>query len=474
MPELTITNASIALVGLVVAGGCLYLLYRLLVAAGRRVCAAGRALATRLRNRRAESPPAAAQSQPALNVLWDAPLAIGTTMPINGDRRRSEKPDEFGGETDQGAAAPAPRGPQTLTRGMKWALAIVGIIAAGLVLYGFTGSYSTLLHLAKLHGVPLPQLNPIGVDAGLVGVVLLDIVLTWIGYPIAWLRQIARGLAIATVALNASAGWPDATAVTLHVFAPVLIIVIVEAARVTLLRRARIADNTYRDPIPIMRWILDPFRTPGFYRRMVLWGQTSYPAAIDLEIQRRQAIMALRAVYGGGRTWRKRAPADLVWMITSGVRITDALTRVRIIVERGVEEQAPVESTSATVSGRPVESTLAVESSRPDIDKGSVDRRPTRAVERPRPVESTATGIDRPASTESDAHPETGSAESASDLDDLMEQAREINNECLLNTGKPVSAEMLRRRLHIGSSKARPLRDAIWAEQGHQIRAVNE
>lgn len=35
MPELTITNASIALVGLVTAAGCLYLLYRLLVAAAR-------------------------------------------------------------------------------------------------------------------------------------------------------------------------------------------------------------------------------------------------------------------------------------------------------------------------------------------------------------------------------------------------------------------------------------------------------
>lgn len=71
------------------------------------------------------------------------------------------------------------------------------------------GSYQTVSGLAKRREIPLAWLVPVGIDGGLIGVVVLDLVLSWIGQPIGWLRQFVQVLTVGTVAANAAAGWPD-------------------------------------------------------------------------------------------------------------------------------------------------------------------------------------------------------------------------------------------------------------------------
>jgi uncharacterized protein DUF2637 len=101
---------------------------------------------------------------------------------------------------------------QGLSRGQTAAVVLsfgLGVVVAG---YGLAGSYVAVSELAGLHGVPLTRWVPAGLDGGLVAVVVLDLVLTWIGAPVGWLRQLVRVLSAGTVVANAIAGWPDPVA----------------------------------------------------------------------------------------------------------------------------------------------------------------------------------------------------------------------------------------------------------------------
>src|SRR6185312_7475660 len=116
-------------------------------------------------------------------------------------------------------------------------------------------SYDNLFHLAASRGVPIPHLSPLEIDAGLVVVIALDIVLTWLGHPIGGLRLLARILGIGTIAANVAAGWPDPVGASMRAFAQVIIVAVTEAFRAFLLRRHRSADE---QGIPFSRWVLAP------------------------------------------------------------------------------------------------------------------------------------------------------------------------------------------------------------------------
>jgi len=214
--------------------------------------------------------------------------------------------------------------------------AVVALVAVVLVTYGAAGSYDGLWHLAAARHVPLPRLVPAGLDGGLIGVIALDITLTWAGRPLAWLRFAARAFALGTVTANAAAGWPDPVAVFLRVFAPALIVVITEAIRTVLLDRAR----EDRDPVPLARWILAPVPTFRLWRRMVLWRVRDYGTAVDMEISRRQAAVRLAGRYG--KEWRKAAPADLVWALRNGVRMGETLAAVAVLTAPPAALPAPL------------------------------------------------------------------------------------------------------------------------------------
>jgi hypothetical protein len=229
--------------------------------------------------------------------------------------------------TDMTAHARTYRYPQHQKRVMKpWQIRTVAIlvaaIAVALAVYAAAASYESVSHLAASRGVPLPQLNPLGIDGGLAGVILFSIALYWVGTPIRWLRFIARLFAAGTIAANAAAGWPDPVSVGLRIAAPVLFIVLVEATYSLLVRRDEETEG-----IPVSRWLLAPRSTFGMWRRMKLWRIRSYARALDLELARRQAIMKLAGKYGA-QAWEQKAPQDLVWMLTEGVKMAEALGQV--------------------------------------------------------------------------------------------------------------------------------------------------
>lgn len=217
-------------------------------------------------------------------------------------------------------------GHQLLSRSQHIALLGAILIALSLAGYGAVGSYKTISALAANAGVPLPALVPIGIDGGLVGVVILDLILAWTGDPVGWLRQLARLLTFGTVAANVSAGWPTPIAVLLHAAAPLMLLVMVEAGRTVLLRRAGLAAGTMRDRIPVTRWVMAPCHTCLLWRRMVMWQLTDYHTALAAEAQLRRARTRLRMHFG--RHWRRTAPADLVWMLDIAPFADEACARV--------------------------------------------------------------------------------------------------------------------------------------------------
>jgi hypothetical protein len=282
----------------------------------------------------------------------------------------------------------------------------LGVAVAG---YGLAGSYVTVSRLAAQRGVPLAGLVPAGIDGGLVAVVVLDLVLAWIGMPLGWLRQLVRVLSVGTVVANAAGGWPDPVAVGLHAAAPLMLLAMIEVGRTVLLRRMARASGTLRDAIPLARWLLAPWRTCLLWRRSVLWQITSYREAVDAELALRRAIALLRARYG--RRWRHCAPADLVWMLSTGTHVTEACARVQTLLNT-VEADAPAPCAPAA---------------------GDVD-----------PAASGGTGRSMSGQLVSEGS-EVESVPVGSTERDRFGQAVLLNREHWVETGRPISAETLRK-----------------------------
>jgi hypothetical protein len=293
----------------------------------------------------------------------------------------------------------------------RWQSVAVGVSAAlGLVVfgYGMAGSYVTVSELAARRGVPLAASVPAGIDGGLISVVVLDLVVVWVGAPVGWLRQVVRMLSVGTIAANTVTGWPDPVAVGLHAAAPTMLLAMIEAGRTVLLRRLGVILGTVRDAIPVQRWLLAPWRTALLWRRMVLWQITSYRTAVDLELEIRRAVAKLRLHYGRG--WQRQAPGDLVWMLRTGVAVNEACTRVEELVR------------AQAVNTRPVPDPAA-------------------------PASTPITPIDD-AGTASLSHTmEKG--------DGRFAEAVRLNREHWTQTGRPISAETLRKRLHLGARTSR-------------------
>jgi len=267
--------------------------------------------------------------------------------------------------TDMTAESGAHARKASLSTGQMLAAAsLVAVVAVILIAYGAAASYDNLWHLAVSRGVPLPRLMPVGLDGGLIGTVALDLTLTWIGYPLWWLRAIARLFALGTVAANAFAGWPDPVGMFLRVAAPVLIIVITEAVRAVLLKRRRELSDTTR--IPLARWLLAFRSTFGLWRRMKLWGVTDYAEGLATEIRRLQAVQSLTVFYRG-EDWREQVPGDLAWMLRNGISMDEALKRVGELTAPAGREAAPVVSPVTTAP-------------RSGVNKGSRSRRKSAPV----------------------------------------------------------------------------------------------
>ncbi len=187
---------------------------------------------------------------------------------------------------------------------------LLGLVAAGACLIsgiGFAGSYNAVRDLATAKGFGLfAYAFPIGVDAGIVVLLALDLVLTWLRIPFPLLRQTAWLLTVATIAFNAAASWGDPLGMGMHAVIPVLFVVVVEASRHAVGRIAAITADRHMESVRMLRWLLSPVPTFRLWRRMKLWELRSYDEVVRLEQNRLVYRAQLRFRYGRG--WRRSAP----------------------------------------------------------------------------------------------------------------------------------------------------------------------
>ncbi|MFZ4249692.1 DUF2637 domain-containing protein [Streptomyces griseoincarnatus] len=189
---------------------------------------------------------------------------------------------------------------------------LIGVVSFGAVVIagiGFAGSYAAVRKLAAQKGFgDFAYWFPIGIDAGIVVLLALDLLLTWIRIPFPLLRQTAWLLTVATIAFNAASAWPDPLGVGMHAVIPVLFVVAVEAARHAVGRIADITADKHMEGVRITRWLLSPLPTFKLWRRMKLWEVRSYERAVQLEQDRLIYQARLHARFG--RAWRRKAPVE--------------------------------------------------------------------------------------------------------------------------------------------------------------------
>ncbi|MFJ2477215.1 DUF2637 domain-containing protein [Streptomyces sp. NPDC087659] len=189
---------------------------------------------------------------------------------------------------------------------------LIGVVIVGAVVIsgiGFAGSYTAVRKLAQEEGFgDFAYWFPIGVDAGIVVLLALDLLLTWLRIPFPLLRQTAWLLTAATIAFNAASAWPDPLGVGMHAVIPVLFVVAVEAARHAVGRLADITADKHMEGVRFTRWLLAPVPTFRLWRRMKLWELRSYEQVIKMEQDR--LIYQARLQNRFGRGWRRKAPVE--------------------------------------------------------------------------------------------------------------------------------------------------------------------
>ncbi|WP_416876349.1 DUF2637 domain-containing protein [Kitasatospora sp. SC0581] len=238
----------------------------------------------------------------------------------------------------------------TLTKAHR---GLLGLVAAGAFIIsgiGFAGSYNAVRDLAEQKGFgAFSYAFPIGVDAGIVVLLALDLVLTWLRIPFPMLRQTAWLLTVATIAFNAAASWGDPLGMGMHAVIPVLFVVVVEASRHAVGRIAAITADRHMESVRVMRWLLSPVPTFRLWRRMKLWELRSYDEVIRLEQNRLVYRAQLRFRYGRG--WRRSAPIQALLplkLAKFGVPLDPALLdrldddgRARDVKEVPAEQETP-------------------------------------------------------------------------------------------------------------------------------------
>ncbi|NGO73687.1 DUF2637 domain-containing protein, partial [Streptomyces boncukensis] len=196
-----------------------------------------------------------------------------------------------------------------MTRIHRILIAVVVTGAVVIAAIGFAGSFTAVRDLAERKGFgDFAPYFPIGIDAGIVVLLALDLLLTWIRIPFPLLRQTAWLLTAATIAFNGAAAWPDPLGVGMHAVIPVLFVVTVEAARHAIGRVADITADKHMEGVRVSRWLLAFPSTFRLWRRMKLWELRSYDEVIRMEQDRLVYETRLRARYGRG--WRRKAPVE--------------------------------------------------------------------------------------------------------------------------------------------------------------------
>ncbi|MET7637099.1 DUF2637 domain-containing protein [Streptomyces sp. NPDC005438] len=258
---------------------------------------------------------------------------------------------------------------------------LVGVVVAGAVLIaaiGFAGSYSAVRDLAERKGFgQFSPFFPIGVDAGIVVLLALDLLLTWVRIPFPLLRQTAWMLTAATIAFNGAAAWPDPLGVGMHAVIPVLFVVTVEAARHAIGRIADITADKHMEGVRLSRWLLAFPSTFRLWRRMKLWELRSYDQVIRMEQDRLVYEARLRGRYG--RAWRRRAPIEAMMplrLARYGIPLSETASAgleaagISPPVRPPTEEARALPGTaSPRATERPVRPEPAAQAAPPEVDQ---------------------------------------------------------------------------------------------------------
>ncbi|KOU02798.1 membrane protein [Streptomyces sp. NRRL F-5755] len=280
---------------------------------------------------------------------------------------------------------------------------LIGVVVAGAVLIaaiGFAGSYTAVRDLAERKGFgAFSAVFPIGIDAGIVVLLALDLLLTWTRIPFPLLRQTAWLLTAATIAFNGAAAWPDPLGVGMHAVIPVLFVVAVEAARHAVGRIADLTADKHMEGVRLARWLLAFPSTFRLWRRMKLWELRSYDEVIKLEQDRLVYRTRLRARYG--RAWRRRAPVEALMplrLARYGVPLAE--TGAAGLAAAGISVPAPAAAVGARDAGTRASAA---------VREGT--RTPTAITEAPAPGAPAAPGptvLDRPPTPETAPEPAPG------------------------------------------------------------------
>ncbi|MFJ8785771.1 DUF2637 domain-containing protein [Streptomyces sp. NPDC102476] len=191
----------------------------------------------------------------------------------------------------------------------RWLIAVVVVGALLVAGIAFVGSYSAVHQLAEDKGFgTFSSVFPIGIDCGILVVLALDVLLTWLRCPFPLLRYSAWLLTGATIAFNVAVLWPDPLGAAMHAVLPLIFTVSVEAARHAVGRLADITDASHIEGVRLARWLLSPVPTFKLWRGMQLWNRRSYHAALKEEQNRLVYIAKLKRRYG--LWWRFKAPIE--------------------------------------------------------------------------------------------------------------------------------------------------------------------
>ncbi|MET7780398.1 DUF2637 domain-containing protein [Streptomyces mirabilis] len=224
----------------------------------------------------------------------DDPVSYAQTA-VSGAPEFVSRAPGFVSETDK--RNPITSGSDRLTTALSVAAVIGGPLIGAI---GFAMSYSTLAKKALSWGFSqdLAPWFPVGVDASIIVFLALDLYLIRKDTPWPLLRMAAHVMTFATIWFNASSQGritDDPVRAASHGVMPFLFVIGVEAARRLFIKKTQLEAGTATDRIPFHRWVLAPFATPRFYRRMRLHDVTSYP-----EMIRRQQELT------GYEQWLKR------------------------------------------------------------------------------------------------------------------------------------------------------------------------
>ncbi|MGW0188176.1 DUF2637 domain-containing protein [Streptomyces sp. NPDC003362] len=254
---------------------------------------------------------------------------------------------------------------ETTVRGVT-ILALVG--GAILAAIGFAGSYKALQGLGEAKGFgQFSYVFPVGLDAGIIVLLALDLLLIRRRTPWPVLRLLAHTFTVGTVVFNAASGGKpireDLVGAGMHAVIPLMFIASVEAGRRLVIRITALEDGRQTEGVPLKRWLLAPSATFALWRRMKLWAVATYAEAVDLDKELRVYRVMLEREYGSVR----KAPSDALLPLTMaryGLTVAEALALPLEAEKRAQALREAEEDARAAEEGRKAERAALAEVAR--------------------------------------------------------------------------------------------------------------